>query len=250
MTTISAGLVDAVVFDMDGVITDTARTHSAAWKHTFDAYLEAWATEHGTRQAPFTESDYLTYVDGKHRDDGVQSFLESRGIDLPRGSATDSPERATVWGLANRKNEAFQRVIAEQGVRAFPSSVSFVRRLQRCGIGTAIISASRNCRLLLEAAGIGELFPVRVDGIEAERLGLPGKPAPDVFLEAARRLGATPQRAAVVEDAIAGVEAGRAGGFALVIGVDRLGRAADLRVHGADIVVQDLGELCVGRRGA
>ena len=141
-------------------------------------------------------------------------------------------------------------MIAKQGVHAFPSSVSFVRRLQHYGIGTAIISASRNCRLLLDTAGIGELFHVRVDGIEVERLSLRGKPAPDVFLEAARRLDATPERTAVVEDAIAGVEAGRAGGFALVIGVDRVGRATELRAHGADIVVQDLGELCVGRQRA
>lgn len=243
--TITTKRYDAVVFDMDGVITDTATLHATAWKHMFDAFLAAWSTAHGTTQPAFDESDYLEYVDGKHRDDGVESFLRSRDIELPRGSATDSPERESVWGLANRKNEDFQRLVDEQGVRAFPSSVDFVKRLQRAGIGTGIISASRNCQRVLEIAGIGDLFAVRVDGIETERLALPGKPSPAVFIEAARRLGAVPERAVVVEDAIAGVEAGRSGEFALVIGVDRHAQADELRAHGADVVVRDLGELCV-----
>lgn len=248
MSIITVEEYDAVVFDMDGVITDTATVHAAAWKRTFDAFLAAWSAEHSITQAPFDESDYLKYVDGKHRDDGVESFLASRTIALPRGLPTDSPDRESIWGLANRKNCDFQHALAEHGVHAFPSSVDFVRRLQRVGIGTAIISASRNCQQVLAIAGISDLFAVRVDGIETEQLLLPGKPSPAVFIEAARRLGALPERTVVVEDAIAGVEAGRAGGFALVIGVDRTGQADDLRAHGADLVVCDLGELCVGRR--
>ena len=248
MIAISPERYRAVVFDMDGVITDTATVHAAAWKRMFDAFLESWSERTGESQAPFDEADYLKYVDGKHRDDGVASFLESRGIDLDRGVATDTPEHETVWGLANRKNRDFQHELAEHGVRAFPSSVDFVHRLQHEGIGTAIISASRNCRQVLEAAGIGDLFAVRVDGVETERLALPGKPDPAVFVEAARRLGATPSRSVVVEDAIAGVEAGRAGHFGLVVGVDRIGQTTALHAHGADVVVRDLAELAVGRR--
>lgn len=245
MITIAADRYDAVVFDMDGVITDTATVHAAAWKRLFDVFLATWSERTGQYQARFDQADYLRYVDGKHRDDGVDSFLTSRGIELPRGSATDPPGCESVWGLANRKNSDFQHILAERGARAFPSSVAFVRRLQRVGIGTAIISASRNCQQVLEAAGIGDLFPVRVDGIETERLSLPGKPSPAIFVEAARRLGTPPERAVVVEDAIAGVQAGRAGRFALVIGVDRTDQATALRANGADIVVRDLGELCV-----
>ena len=246
MTTLGVERYDAVVFDMDGVITDTATVHAAAWKRMFDRFLGAWSSERSTTQAPFDESDYLKYVDGKQRDDGVASFLASRGIELPRGLATDPPDRDSIWGLANRKNRDFHRALAQQGVRAFPSSVAFVQRLQRAGIGTAIISASRNCQHVLEAAGIGDLFEVRVDGVESERLSLPGKPSPAVFIEAARRLGARPERTVVVEDAIAGVEAGRAGGFALVIGVDRTGQGHELKAQGADVVVHDLSELQVG----
>jgi alpha,alpha-trehalase len=242
---VTADRYDAVVFDMDGVITDTATVHAAAWKRTFDAFLATWSANHGEAQAPFDESDYLKYVDGKHRDDGVESFLASRAIHLPRGAASDGPDRETVWGLANRKNCDFQRTLLETGASAFPTSVAFVRRLQAHGIGTAIVSASRNCRQVLEAAGIGDLFTVRVDGIVAEALSLPGKPEPAIFLEAARQLGAGPERAVVVEDAIAGVQAGKAGGFALVIGVDRSGQADALRANGADVVVRDLGVICV-----
>jgi alpha,alpha-trehalase len=243
---ITAERFDGVVFDMDGVITDTATVHARAWKRTFDLFLADWSVEHSTAQAPFDESDYLKYVDGKHRDDGVESFLASRGIELPRGSATDPPDRQSVWGVANRKNLDFQHTLAEDGVHAFESSVDLVRCLQEEGIGTAVISASRNCQQVLDAAGIGGLFTVRVDGIEAERLALPGKPSPAVFVEAARRLGTTPKRAAVVEDAMAGVAAGRAGGFALVIGVDRTGHGEQLRSAGADVVVHDLAEVRVG----
>lgn len=236
---------DAVVFDMDGVVTDTATAHRRVWKAMFDDYLRGASRRSGRVQPPFSEADYLTYVDGKHRDDGVAGFLGSRGIDLPRGHPDDGPETETVWGLANRKDRAFRQVLEHDGVRAFPSSVALVRDLQAHGVGTAIISASRNAQAVLQAAGIGDLFPVRVDGLETARLHLPGKPSPEVFLEAARRLAAAPTRAVVVEDALAGVRAGRAGGFGLVIGVDRCGQAEQLLAEGADVVVADLGQVHV-----
>jgi alpha,alpha-trehalase len=245
VVTLSAAAFDAVVFDMDGVITDTAVVHRRAWKAMFDRFLAEVAARTGQQQPPFGDEDYLRFVDGKQRDDGVASFLASRGIDLPRGTDADPPDRETVWGLANRKNLEFQRVLTTDGARAFPSSVALVRSLQEHGIGTAVISASRNCRAVLESAGIGGLFPVLVDGNEAARLGLAGKPAPAVFLEAAGRLGAQPGRAAVVEDAQAGVRAGRAGHFGLVIGVDRSGQADELLAEGADVVVTDLAQVRV-----
>jgi len=235
---------DAVVFDMDGVITDTARVHYAAWKQMFDDYL---GSRSGPADAtrPFDEEDYRRYVDGKPRDDGVESFLTARGVQLPRGSLEDPPERETVWGLANRKNEQFKRAVAEMGVAAYPSSVALVRALEQRGLGTAVVSASRNCSAILEAAGIGDLFAARVDGLVAEQLGLPGKPSPATFLEAARRLHADAARSVIVEDALAGVEAGRRGKFGLVIGVDRVGQAEALRRRGADVVVRDLAEVSV-----
>jgi alpha,alpha-trehalase len=233
---LSAARFDAVVFDMDGVITDTARAHEAAWKRMFDEYLQ---------DATFTHEDYLAYVDGRPRQDGVAGFLASLGITLPPGRKNDTPETETIWGLANRKNRDFLHVITTDGVRAFPSSVALVRTLQTHDIKTAIISASRNAGRILEAAGIGDLFLVRVDGVELERLGLPGKPAPDMFVEAAQRLGAPTARTVVVEDAIAGVEAGRRGNFGLVLGVDRTGTGDALRAHGADVVVRDLGVVAV-----
>ena len=250
VVTLDRGRFDAVIFDMDGVITDTARLHAELWKALFDAYLRRWSRETGRPFVPFDDSDYLAYVDGRHRDDGVAAFLASRGIELPRGTPDDGPERDTVWGLANRKNAGFERALARDGVRAFPSSVALVRWLQRAGFGTAVISASRNCARVLEAAGLGGLFPVRVDGIETARLNLPGKPDPAVFLEAARRLGAAPARSVVVEDAVAGVAAGRAGGFGLVIGVDRRGGGAALLDSGADVVVGDLGQVAAGGQAA
>ena len=236
---IDAARFDAVVFDMDGVITDTARVHAAAWTKTFDEFL---APRHAE---PFRRDDYLRYVDGVPRDTGVERFLASRGMTLPRGTVDDTPDADTMWGLANRKNRDFLDTLREHGAYAFPTSVTLVRRLHACAVGTAIISASRNCQRILEAAGIDDLFEVRVDGIELERLALPGKPAPAVFLEAARRLGAIAERTVVVEDATAGVEAGRAGGFGLVVGVDRTGNADALRDHGADVVVTDLAEIVV-----
>jgi alpha,alpha-trehalase len=230
---------DAVVFDMDGVVTDTARVHRVAWKRMFDGFL-------ATRSLPpFENSDYLRYVDGRPRADGVARFLDSRGVSLPTGTPDDPPEFETVWGLANRKNVDFLQTIAHTPAAVFASTVELVRKLQAARVGTAVISASRNAARILESAGIPQLFAVRVDGAELERLGLPGKPAPDMFIEAARRLGSTPACAVVVEDAIAGVEAGRNGGFALVIGVDRGENADALRSHGADVVVSDLGEVTV-----
>lgn len=243
LVSLSAQRFDAVLFDMDGVVTDTAEVHRAAWAAMFDAYLRQVTDRTGTPQAPFSRSDYLTYVDGRHRDDGVRSFLASRGIELPGGTVVDPPELETVWGLANRKNDEFHRVMRRDGVRTFPTTVALVAELARHGIGSAIISASRNCREVLDTAGIGDVFAVRVDGVETEHLGIPGKPSPAMFLEAARRLGAVPRRCVVVEDAVAGVHAGRAGHFGLVIGVDRTGQAAALRAEGAHVVVTDLGQV-------
>ena len=233
----------AVIFDMDGVITDTAGVHRSAWKVMFDDYLSQVAHRTGRSHSPFEYVDYLRHVDGKSRADGARSFLTSRGIELPEGDEDDPPERETIWGLANRKDLVLREVLGASGVKAFPSSVALVRQLQDHGAGTAVISTSRNCQAILEAAGIGDLFPVRVDGRECARLGLPGKPSPAVFLEAARRLGVDPSRAVIVEDAQAGVRAGRAGNFGLVIGVDRGGQADQLLAEGADVVVADLAEV-------
>ena len=232
--------IDAVIFDMDGVITDTARVHSAAWKQLFDEYLREQAEQTGQEFIEFSDEDYRAYVDGKPRYDGVRSFLESRGIVLAEGTSDDPPGDATVQALGNKKNGYFMDELHSSGADAYPHAVDLVRRLQAADIGTAIISASANAAEVLDAAGVGTLFPVRVDGIVADELGLAGKPDPAVFLEATRRLGAKPARAVVVEDAQAGVQAGSTGGFALVIGVDRGGNEAALREHGADVVVDDL----------
>ena len=234
--------IDAVIFDLDGVITRTAAVHRRAWKALFDRYLRTRADRSGEPFEPFTTADYGEYVDGKPRYDGVQSFLESRGIDLPWGDPADSPDEETVCGLGNRKNAEFLDVVAEDGVEPYESSVRFVRDLQAAGIGTALFSSSRNALAVLDAAGLGDLFSVVVDGRVGDDLGLPGKPDPAYLIEAASRLGATPERTAVVEDALSGVEAGKRGGFALVIGVDRIDQAAALHDNGADVVVADLAE--------
>ena len=235
--------VDAVVFDMDGVVTQTAKVHAAAWKELFDAYLKERAQRGGE---PFREfdlrADYLPYVDGKPRYDGVRDFLASRGIVLPRGEPSDPPNADTVRGLGDRKNAYFLEAVARFGVQPYETTVALIGELQRAGIRTAIISASVNTTMILEAAGVRDLFEAQVDGSVAEQLGLPGKPDPAVFVEAARRLGAAPPRSTVVEDAVAGVQAGRAGGFALVIGVDRGGNREALSRF-ADVVVDDLGEV-------
>jgi alpha,alpha-trehalase len=238
--------LDAVVFDMDGVVTDTATVHAAAWKRLFDEYLAERARTTDEQFVAFDlDGDYRRHVDGKPRYDGVRDFLASRGIVLPEGEPSDPPERETVCGLGNRKDRYFLAHIREYGVRAYPSTVELVGRLEATGFGTAIISASRNMKEVLAAAGLGDLFRVSVDGRDAEALALPGKPHPAVFLEAARRLGADPARAAVVEDALAGVEAGRRGRFGFVIGVDRVGHRDALREAGADVVVRDLAEVTV-----
>jgi alpha,alpha-trehalase len=241
--------LDAVIFDMDGVVTDTARTHAAAWKRVFDEFLEAHARRTGDAFVPFDRRrDYHRYVDGRSRYDGARSFIESRGILLPYGDPTDRPGTETVCGIANRKDECFLEVLDRDGAHPYDSTVRVIRQLREDGVGTAIISASRNMRQVVTSAGVAELFDAKVDGVDAAELGLPGKPDPAVFLEAARRLGVEPQRAAIVEDALAGVEAGQAGGFHLVVGVDRGDQAAALREAGADIVVPDLAELTIKPR--
>jgi beta-phosphoglucomutase family hydrolase len=236
--------ITACLFDLDGVLTQTAKVHAAAWKQMFDEFLRAHARETGE---PFREfdagADYATYVDGKPRYDGVASFLASRSIDLPTGTPDDPPDARTVDGLGNRKNDLVQELIERDGVQVYEGSVRYVEAVRDAGLGRAVVSSSTNCRDVLEAAGIVDLFEVIVDGVVAAELGLRGKPAPDTFAEGARRLGAEPAQGAVFEDALAGVEAGRAGGFGFVVGVDRVGQADALREHGADVVVSDLAEL-------
>lgn len=235
--------LDAVLFDLDGVLTSTAGLHAAAWKTTFDELLERLSRAGGGTQRPFDDEDYRRYVDGRPRADGVRSFLASRGMELPAGDGDDSPQALTVAAVAGRKDALFQERVAAGAVLAFPGSVALLRELRRGGVKTAVVSASRHCSVVLEAAGIDGMFEAQVDGEVAARLGLRGKPAPDTFLEAARMLHVAPTSAAVIEDAIAGVEAGHAGGFAVVIGVDRTGTPQELIEHGADLVVQDLAEL-------
>jgi beta-phosphoglucomutase family hydrolase len=236
--------VRACLFDLDGVLTQTAKVHAAAWKEMFDAFLRERAARTGAQFVPFDPvADYDEYVDGMPRYDGVRSFLAARGIDLPEGEENDPASAETVHGLGNRKNEIVLRMIHEQGVEAYEGSVRYVRAAREAGLRRAVVSSSSNCREVLVAAGIEELFEQRIDGIVAERDQLKGKPAPDTFLAAARALGVTPAQAAVFEDALAGVEAGRSGSFACVVGVDRVGQADELRAHGADVVVSDLAEL-------
>ena len=239
---------DAVVFDMDGVVTDTAGVHSAAWKRLFDDFLQERAKRACEPFQPFTQEDYLRHVDGRSREDGVAGFLSSREIELPWDEEAATTSGETVTGLGRRKNGYFLDAIAD-GVRTYPSTVALVHTLHGAGVATAVISASRNLAAVLEGAGIADLFPVSVDGQTAADLGIPGKPNPAVFLEAARRLSVTPARTAVVEDAVAGVAAARQGEFGLVIGVDRGGNRDLLAEAGADIVVADLAEVAVGVNG-
>ncbi len=235
---------DAVLFDLDGVLTTTRTVHAAAWKRTFDDFLAQWDAAHGTTTAPFDDhADYAAHVDGKSRQDGVRDFLESRSIRLDEGSPDSPPDEDSVWGLGNRKQERVEDELRRSGVEVFPGSIAWVRELREAGLKTAVVSSSRNCAAVLEYAGITNLFDARVDGDTILELRLPGKPAPDAFLEGARRLSATPERTVVVEDAIAGVQAGHAGGFGLVVGVARDGHAEQLAAQGADLVVADLGEL-------
>ena len=236
--------VRACLFDLDGVLTQTAKVHAAAWKEMFDSYLHERAATSGERFVPFDPfMDYDDYVDGKPRYDGVRSFLSTRGIALPEGEETDPPDAETVAGLGNRKNEIVLRMIRHDGVEAYEGSVRYVRAAREAGLARAVVSSSSNCREVLVAAGIDDLFEQRIDGVVAEREHLKGKPAPDTFLAGARALGVAPAQAAVFEDALAGVAAGRNGGFACVVGVDRVGQAGALREHGAQIVVSDLAEL-------
>ena len=236
--------IRACLFDLDGVLTQTAKIHAEAWKQMFDEFLRERAERTGEPFDDFDRpTDYDEYVDGKPRLDGVRSFLESRGIELPMGSPTDSPEEETVHGLGTRKNHLVLELIRERGVEPYEGSVRFVEAVREQGQRRAVVSASTNCRDVLVAAGIEDFFEVRVDGVVAERENLAGKPAPDTFLHAARAFGVEPREAAVFEDALAGVEAGRAGNFGWVVGVDRTGQADALRQRGADIVVQDLAEL-------
>jgi beta-phosphoglucomutase family hydrolase len=239
--------IEACLFDLDGVLTQTAKVHAAAWKQMFDEYLQARAERTGEDFVPFdTGPDYNEYVDGKPRYDGVRSFLASRGIDLPDGAPDDPPSAETVDGLGNRKNELVLELIERDGVEAYEGSVRYVRAARDAGLRRAVVSSSANCRDVLAAADMLDLFEEIVDGNVAHERGLKGKPAPDTFLEGARALGFGADKAAVFEDAVAGVEAGRAGRFGFVVGVDRVGHADALREHGAGIVVQDLAELLDG----
>lgn len=235
--------ITACLFDLDGVLTQTAKVHSKAWKQMFDEYLRDRSGLTGEPFREFTPGDYERYVDGKPRRDGVRSFLESRGIDLPLGTPDDSRDAETIYGLGVRKNDLVTALIHDEGVEPYEGSVRFVERAREQGLHTAVVSSSTNCRDVLVAAGIEQLFEARVDGQVAEREDLAGKPAPDTFLAGARAVGVEPAQSAVFEDAEAGVAAGRAGDFGWVIGVDRTGHAQALREHGADMVVQDLDEL-------
>jgi beta-phosphoglucomutase family hydrolase len=235
---------DAVLFDLDGVITNTASIHAACWKQMFDDYLQEREARTGQHFPRFDAvSDYRLHVDGKPRFDGVRDFLKSRGIDLPEGGPHDPPQAETVCGLGNRKNRLVVRAIEERGVEAYEGSVRFIRALSSQGYKVAVVSSSENCEAVLRAAKVDGLFQVRVDGAMVEAQHLAGKPAPDTFLIAAKLLGVEPSRAVVVEDALSGIEAGLAGNFGLVIGVARRDNVEELRRRGAHLVVTDLGEL-------
>jgi beta-phosphoglucomutase family hydrolase len=236
--------IRALLFDLDGVLTKTATVHAAAWKQTFDEFLRARAQESGEPFVPFDEvDDYDEYVDGRPRDDGTRSFLKSRGIDLPDGRPDDPPTAATVHGLSTRKNDLVQQKIKSDGVETYSGSVEFVRAARAAGYRTAVVSSSANTQDVLAVTGLTELFDARIDGVVAAERHLPGKPAPDTFLAGAQALDVPASAAVVFEDALAGVEAGRAGHFGLVVGVDRVGQAHALRERGADVVVSDLSEL-------
>ncbi|MBD0690235.1 HAD family hydrolase [Streptomyces sp. CBMA123] len=236
--------IRAFLFDLDGVLTQTATVHAAAWKDTFDAFLRSEAARTGGQFVPFDAvTDYDTYVDGRPRLDGTRAFLQSRGIDLPEGADDDPPNARTVQGISRAKNDTVLRLIRERGVAPYEGSVAYVHRLRALGLPRAVVSSSANCRDVLRSAGILDLFDVIVDGVVAKERSLPGKPAPDTYLYAARELGVEPAHAAVFEDALAGVASGRAGGFGAVVGVNRTGQAAELRRDGATVVVDDLSEL-------
>ncbi len=235
---------DAVLFDLDGVLTDTAKVHAACWKKMFDEFLRKQAESRGEECRPFSiTEDYYLYVDGRLRSDGVRDFLRSRNINLPEGDPDAPPDSETVCGLGNRKNDMVNEVLESEGLGVYQGSVAWLRHLRDQGIKTAVVSASSNCKTVLNSAKILDLFDTIVDGTVAADLGLAGKPSPDTYLNAAEQLGAEPKRTVVVEDAISGVQAGRSGGFGLVIGVARKGNIKELKENGADLVVTDLSEL-------
>jgi beta-phosphoglucomutase family hydrolase len=242
--TITRDRYDAALFDLDGVITDTAKLHAECWKQMFDEYLQKRATQRGEAFRPFDPAnDYRLYVDGKPRFDGVRDFLTSRGIRLPEGSPDDPPQLDTVGGLGNRKNDLVNQVIAHKGVQPYEGSVKLIQRLRRDGFKIAVVTSSQNCETVLKAARLEDFFEAQVDGNLMHAQNLAGKPAPDTYLAAAKLLGVEPARSIVIEDAIVGVEAGCKGKFGLVVGVARTGNAEELRQHGAQVVVNDLGEL-------
>ncbi len=248
-TSLNLEALDALLVDLDGVVTDTAKTHAQAWKSMFDEYLRERAARLGGTFVPFDpKHDYQEYIDGRPRYDGVASFLQSRSIYLPPGDEGDPPDKETVSALGNRKNQLFLEAIRQHGVQTYRTSIEFIGRVRSQGLRVAVVTSSRNCAEILEAAGIGDLFDLQIDGVVARRWMLDGKPAPDTYLEAARRLGASPERAAVIEDAASGVQAGKAGHFALVVGVSRGGQPELLKSSGADIVVTDLSELRLGEK--
>ena len=236
--------VTACLFDLDGVLTDTASVHRKAWKAMFDDFLHQRADQSGEPFKPFDiDADYSEYVDGKKREDGVRSFLDSRGIKLPEGDPDDGPDAETVEGLGNRKNKAFLKTLHEDGVKVFEGSRKYLKAVVAQGFKVAVVSSSANTREVLDITGLAQYVQQRVDGVTMREENIKGKPAPDSYLAGAKRLGVAPAEAAVFEDAISGVEAGHAGHFGIVVGVDRVGHADALRTHGADVVVEDLSDL-------
>ncbi|OBF15837.1 hypothetical protein A5725_02930 [Mycobacterium kubicae] len=236
--------VRACLFDLDGVLTDTASVHTKAWQNMFDDFLKQRAERDGEEFVPFDpDKDYREYVDGKKREDGVRSFLESRGIDLPDGDPDDSGDKETVYGLGNRKNDMFQKVLHDDGVKVFDGSRRYLEAVKEAGLAVAVVSSSANTGEVLKVTGLDRFVQERVDGVTLREENIAGKPAPDSFLRAAELLDVEPDAAAVFEDALSGVEAGRAGNFGVVVGVDRVGQADELRENGADVVVSDLAEL-------
>jgi beta-phosphoglucomutase family hydrolase len=235
--------VSACLFDLDGVLTPTAELHAAAWKGAFDPALAAWAARRGEALVPFDRDEFERYVDGRPRLEGVRCFLAARRVELPEGRPDDPPGAQTVYGVANRKTQVFDRMLRDDGMRAYEGSKRYVRAVRHGGLATAVVSSSTHCRAVLQSAGISTLFDAVMDGTLSQQEHLAGKPAPDTYLAAAGMLHADAHTSAVFEDAISGVEAGRAGGFGCVVGVDRAGHATELRDHGADVVVRDLGEL-------
>lgn len=235
---------DAVIFDMDGVITKTALTHAAAWKKMFDEYLKKRETEHGEKFVEFTHAgDYLPFVDGRPRYKGVQTFLESRGINIPFGEPSDEAELETVCGLGNGKNDAFNKVLDEEGVEVYPSTVALLNELKKAGIKLGVASSSKNCKPVLERVDLLNIFEARVDGVVSAELGLHGKPEPDIFTTACDIVKADYSKSIVVEDAVSGVQAGIKGKFGLTIGIARENNVKELQEAGAHIVVEDLEEI-------